>query len=81
MFFYIVGMILILVQVEYILTAKIFEPLMKLWNLPKNLKVYVGSESPDSATHYTFLGLNKLRGVNCGELAQILKEDDWTCKV
>ena len=54
---------------------------MKLWNLPKNLKVYVGSESPDSATHYTFLGLNKLRAVNCGELAQTMKEDDRTCKV
>ena len=81
MFFYIVGMILILVQVEYILTAKIFEPLMKLLSLPKNLKVYVGSESPDSATDYMFLGVNKLRGVNCGELAQAMKKDDRTCKV
>ena len=69
-------------QVDFILTAKIFEPLTKcLWNLPENLMVYEGTESTDSVTRWTYLGLNKLRGVDCGELAQTLKEDDQPYKV
>jgi hypothetical protein len=69
-------------QVEFILTAKIFEPLTRcLWNLPKNLMVYEGTESTDSVTRWTYLGLNKLRGVDRGELAQTLKEDDQPYKV
>ena len=43
--------------------------------------VYEGTESTDSVTRWTYLGLNKLRGVDCGELAQTLKEDDQPYKV
>ena len=43
--------------------------------------VYEGTESTDSVTRWMFLRLNKLRGVDCGELAQTLKEDDQSYKV
>ena len=69
-------------QVEYILTGKLFEPLTKcLWGLPKHSMMYVATESKDTFTRLSYMGLNKLRGVDSVVLAKSQEDMDQTYRV